>query len=71
MKWALSSDDPRTCLSVDLFPDFPFMDGYQQVLFSYFDIRNIAICWNDDCFSQKIALSVIAHDRVFFTTVKN
>jgi len=30
VKWALSSDDPRTCLSVDLFPDFPFMDGYQQ-----------------------------------------
>ena len=31
VKWALEAGDSRSCLSVDLFPDFPFMDGYQQV----------------------------------------
>jgi len=30
VKWALPAGDSRSCLSVDLFPDFPFMDGYQQ-----------------------------------------
>ena len=51
VKWALSSDDPRTCLSVDLFPDFPFMDGYQQVLFSYFAIRNIFVGYQQVLFT--------------------
>ena len=31
VKWALPAGDTRSCLSVGLFPDFPFMDGYQQV----------------------------------------
>ena len=29
IQWATNYS--RSCLSVDLFPDFPFMDGYQQV----------------------------------------
>jgi len=54
VKWALPAGDIRSCLSVDLFPDFPFMDGYQQAALccGSQDCQENAGCFLDEASSQ-------------------